>query len=71
MRIKWNNLFKIVVFIILFSVLLHDWYYLVFKNATLTCFGLAFDVICIILMEFIYEDLESQIKALISKEISA
>lgn len=71
MKIKWNNLFKIIVFVVLSSVLLHDWYYLVFKNATLTCFGLAFDVICAILLDLIYSDIEDQIKALTSKEISA
>lgn len=71
MRIKWKNIFKIIAFIVLLSVLLHDWYYLAFKGAMLTYFGVLTEIICVILMEFIYEDLESQIKALTSKEISA
>lgn len=71
MRIKWKNIFKIIAFIVLLSVLLHDWYYLVFKGAMLTYFGVLTEIICVILMEFIYEDLEDQIKALTSKEISA
>lgn len=71
MRIKWKNVFKIIAFIVLLSVILHDWYCMIFKGAMLTYFGVVTEIICFILMEIIYEDLEDQIKALTSEEISA
>lgn len=63
-KIKWKNVFKILIFMFCISMILLDFYYIIFKFATLTWIGLLTHILLWVILGMIYEDFEEQIKSI-------
>lgn len=67
-KLKWKNLFKLLLFITLIMIILHDFYiisinsWITGKQATMTVFGLLTGAVNCFVAAVLYEDLEEELR---------